>query len=120
MIKTIDSTTFNKEIYNIKDALKQDNLEFLGKKPALIDFYATWCGPCKTLEAILEGVNDIYKKDINIYKVNVEDERELAANFGIVSVPTLLFVPLQGNPSMSPGLPSTDALKEQIKKMIDD
>lgn len=70
--------------------------KYLGDKPAIVDFYADWCGPCKMIAPILEELAAEYKDRIVIYKVNTEQEQELAAVFGIRSIPTLLFIPMQG------------------------
>lgn len=90
--------------------------KFLGDKPALIDFYASWCGPCKALSPILDELANEYAGKVDIYKVNVDDERELASLFRIRTVPTLLFVPMKGNPNLMPGAPT----KGHLKKMIDE
>lgn len=90
--------------------------KFLGDKPALIDFYASWCGPCKALSPILDELANEYAGKVDIYKVNVDDERELASLFRIRTVPTLLFVPMKGDPHLMPGAPT----KGHLKKMIDE
>ena len=89
---------------------------FLGGKPAVIDFYAPWCGPCKMLSPVLEELSEEYSGKVDVYKVNVDDEEELAALFGIRSVPTLFFIPMEGNPQRVAGALS----KEQLKKVMDE
>lgn len=77
--------------------------KYLGEKPAIIDFYASWCGPCKRVAPILDELAAEYGDKIDIYKINTEQEQELAAAFGIRSIPTLLFVPMEGKPQMVQG-----------------
>ena len=90
--------------------------KYEGTKPAIVDFFATWCGPCKALSPVLDELAREYGDKLVIYKVDVDQERELAGAFGIRSVPTLLFIPADGEPSMSPGAPS----KAQLKQIIDE
>lgn len=95
-----------------------ENWKYLGDKPAVIDFYADWCGPCKQIAPILEELAVEYADDIYIYKVNVDNEQELASMFGIRSIPTMLFVPMDGQPQMASGAaPKTD-LKQTIDKVL--
>ena len=77
--------------------------KYLGEKPAIIDFYASWCGPCKRVAPILDELAAEYGDKIDIYKIDTEQEQELAAAFGIRSIPTLLFVPMDGKPQMVQG-----------------
>ena len=89
---------------------------YKGDKPAIVDFYADWCRPCRMIAPYLEELAAEYEGKINIYKVNTDEQRELAAVFGITSLPTVLFIPMHGNPSSQKGaLP-----KESYKKIIDD
>lgn len=92
--------------------------KYLGDKPAIVDFYADWCAPCKMLAPVLEELAAEYKGRIVIYKVNTEQEQELAAVFGIRSIPTLLFVPMQGGPQMAAGALPKNTLKEAIENVL--
>ena len=89
---------------------------YRGDKPAVIDFYADWCKPCKLIAPIMDELAEEYKGQIYIYKVDTQVERELASIFGIRSIPAVLFIPMEGKPQMSTGaLP-----KETFKSAIDD
>jgi thioredoxin len=94
---------------------------YKGDKPALIDFYASWCGPCKIAGPILEELAVEYKDEIYIYKINTEVERELAAVFGIQGIPAFLYVPQDGRPTMTSGIGRTpEQTKEMFRNMIDE
>ena len=83
--------------------------KYKGDKPAIIDFYASWCGPCKMLAPILDQVAEEYDGQLYVYKVDTEVETELSQVFGIRSIPTMLFVPMKGRPMMTQGaLPKTE------------
>ena len=92
--------------------------EYLGDKPAIIDFYADWCGPCKMIAPILDELAEEYDGKIYIYKIDTEAEQELAAAFGIRSIPTLLFVPMDGAPQMAQGALPKDAFKKAIDDVL--
>lgn len=92
--------------------------KYLGDKPAVIDFYASWCGPCKIIAPLLEELAAEYGDQIYVYKINTEEEQELAAAFGIRSIPTLLFVPMTGEPQMAQGALPKASLKEAIEKVL--
>jgi thioredoxin len=95
-----------------------DSFEFLGDKPALIDFFAGWCGPCKMLAPVLEEVSDEYAGRVDVYKVDVEQEEELAALFSVRSIPTLVFIPLNGQIRITQGAVGKPQLKEAIDNIL--
>ena len=93
--------------------------KYVGKLPCIVDFYADWCGPCKTASPILDELARKYKGQIVVYKVNTDQERELATAFGISGIPAFLWVPQNGKPAMTSGISKTaEATKEQFEKMI--
>ena len=118
MVKNVTTKYFIKNVYDLKKTDDNGELKFLGKKPVLIDFYATWCGPCRVLEPILDELYTEYDGEIDIYKVNTEEEMELAGAFGVMSLPTLLFIPIEGKPVISPGAPPKAYLKELIDEKL--
>ena len=92
--------------------------KYLCDKPCIIDFYASWCGPCKTIAPILEDLAKEYDGQIYIYKINTEEEQELAAAFGIRSIPSILFCPMTGAPQMAQGALPKDAFKQAITDVL--
>lgn len=92
--------------------------KFLGDKPAIIDFYASWCGPCKAFAPVLEEVAEEYKGVVDVYKVNTENEEELAAVFNIRSIPTILFIPVNGQPQIVTGAMPKPQLIEAIERVL--
>ena len=104
---------FSEKVFNYEQSKEW---KFEGNLPCIIDFYADWCQPCKMVAPILEELSEEYEGKINIYKVDTEVEQELAAAFGIRSIPSLLFCPKDEQPQMAQGaLP-----KETFKQVIDD
>jgi thioredoxin len=92
--------------------------KYLGDKPCIVDFYASWCGPCKTIAPILEDLAKEYDGQIYIYKVNTEEEQELASAFGIRSIPSLLFCPMNGAPQMAQGALPKETFKQAIEEVL--
>lgn len=89
-----------------------------GKRPAVIDFYATWCGPCKMMSPIVEEVAETYAGKVDFYKVDIDTERELADIFGIQSIPTFLFVPVKGNPSVQMGTMQQEDFEKAVSETL--
>ena len=102
---------FKEEIF---DYTTEKEWKYKGDKPAIIDFYADWCGPCKMVAPILEELSNDYP-DVTIYKVDTEVEQELSAVFGIRSIPSLLFIPMDKQPMMHAGALPKHSLEEVIK-----
>lgn len=108
-ITQLTKTEFSEKIANLDSAISE--WHYLGSRPAIVDFYATWCGPCRTLAPILEELSEEYAGEVDIYKVDIDREQELAAAFGVRSVPTLLFIPARGMPQMATGHCQGDAAR---------
>lgn len=97
----LDKKAFIKLVYDYEKNPK--TWVYAGDKPCVIDFYADWCGPCKVIAPYLEEIAGKYNGKVYVYKVNIDDQRELANYFGIQSIPAVLFCPLQGKPQMITG-----------------
>ena len=105
-------------IKDVFDYEKSQDWKYKGNKPAIIDLYADWCGPCRRLSPVLEKLAEKYKDKIVIYKVNTDKERELAAAFGITSLPTLVFIPLGDTPQVSQGALPQEVLEKGIEEVL--
>lgn len=104
---------FLNKVYNFE--ANPSDWKYEGDKPCIVDFYATWCGPCKALAPVLEDLAKEYDGKIYVYKVDVDKESELSGAFGIQSIPTLLWIPMAGKPTVTQGAMP----KNELKKMID-
>lgn len=102
----------------IFDYEKEKEWKYKGSLPAIIDFYADWCGPCKMVAPALEELSNEYEGKVVIYKVDTEVEQELSAVFGIRSIPTFLFIPVNDQPSMQPGALPKNAFKQIIEEHL--
>ncbi len=111
----LTNETFKKMIFNY-EANKEWKYE--GTKPAIIDFYADWCGPCRQLSPLVEAVAKEYKGKIVVYKVDTDKERLLSQNLGISGLPTLLFIPAEGKPQMSMGAIPKESLVKAINEVL--
>jgi thioredoxin len=107
---------FENRIANIEEMAKE--WRFLGDKPALIDFYASWCGPCQRLSPIIDELAEEYAGKVDIYKVNVDDEETLSQLFRIRSIPTLVYIPMNDRPTIEMGGKTKVELKKRIEESL--
>ncbi len=107
--------TFKQKVFDYEDDKES---KFKGDKPCIIDFYADWCAPCKMVAPILEELAKDYEGKVDIYKVNTEEQGELAQAFGIMSIPSILFVPKDGKPQMAQGALPKKSFEESIKTVL--
>lgn len=107
--------TFLEKVFNFE---QNKDWKFEGNLPCIIDFYADWCQPCKMVAPILEELSKEYNDKINIYKIDTEDQQELAAAFGIRSIPSMLFCPIEGQPQMATGALPKDSLIKAIDEVL--
>lgn len=110
----LTSGEFNSKVFDTS----LDNTKFLGDKPAIVDFSATWCGPCQRLSPILEELAKEYEGKVDIYKVDVDKCRELAEVFKISSIPAMLFIPMEGEAFMLVGLRNKAELQKKIEEIL--
>lgn len=115
MVEFLTQETFKDKVFNYEE---NKEWKYEGDKPCLIDFYADWCGPCKMVAPILEELAKEYDGKLNIYKIDTESERELAGMFGIQSIPSLLFVPKDGQPQMAMGALPKETFKRAFKEVL--
>jgi thioredoxin 1 len=102
----------------IFDYEKEENWHYKGSKPAIIDFYADWCGPCKSIAPSLEELSAEYEDELVIYKIDTDKEMELSALFGIQSIPTLLFIPMEGSLMVQKGALPKNVLQQVIDERL--
>ena len=107
--------TFKEKVFNYSD---NKEWKFEGDLPCIIDFYADWCGPCKMVAPVLEELSTEFAGKMNVYKVNTEEQQELAQAFGIQSIPSILFVPKEGQPQMSAGALPKDSFLNAMKNVL--
>ncbi|MCK5823302.1 MAG: thioredoxin [Bacteroidales bacterium] len=115
MLEHLTLETFKQKVFNF-EANKE--WKFEGDKPCMIDFYADWCQPCKMVAPILEQLAEEYDGKIDIYKVNTEEQQQLAGVFGVQSIPSLLFVPKDGQPQMAMGALPKDTFEKAIADVL--
>jgi thioredoxin len=107
--------TFLEKVFDYE---KNKEWKFEGELPAVVDFWAPWCGPCKIVGPIIDELSEEYKGKVNFYKVNTDEEQELGAVFGIRSIPSLLFIPKDGQPKLAVGALPKESFKSTIDKEL--
>jgi thioredoxin 1 len=111
----LTTTDFKEKIF---DYDSESEWKYKGELPAIIDFYADWCGPCKSVAPVLEELSNEYEGKINIYKLDTDKEAELSAVFGIQSIPTFLFIPVDGAPMLQRGAVPKNVFKQVINERL--
>ena len=115
MPEHLTKQAFLEKVFNYE---QNKEWKFEGELPCLIDFYADWCGPCKMVAPIMDKLSGDYHGKVNFYKINTEKEQELAMAFGIQSIPSLLFIPKEGQPQMAVGALPENAIKQVIDEQL--
>ncbi len=115
MLEYLTKETFKEKVFNWEESKEW---KYEGTVPCLIDFYADWCGPCKMIAPVLEELQKEYGDSLKIYKIDTEQERELAGMFGIQSIPSLLFVPVEGQPQMAMGALPKATFEKAISEVL--
>jgi thioredoxin len=115
MIQHLTKESFLDRVFDYE---KNRDWKFQGDKPCIIDFYADWCGPCKMVAPVLEELSRDYNGKLDIYKVDTEAEMELASAFGIRSIPSILFIPVDGMPQMAMGALPRDIFEKAFKELL--
>jgi thioredoxin len=115
MSEKINTVQFKEKIFDYE---KNTEWKYTGDLPAIVDFYADWCGPCKMVSPLLDQLSKDYEGKIHVYKVNTDEEQEVSSVFGIQSIPTILFIPLEGQPQAAMGALPKASLEKAINDVL--
>jgi len=113
--KHLDKQEFIDSVFDFEN---NEEWKYKGKLPAVIDFYADWCGPCKSVAPTIEQLSDEYENRVAIYKIDTDKEAELSQLFGIQSIPTFLFIPMEGGPMIQRGAIAKSVFKQVIEERL--
>jgi len=116
MPENLTAAAFKEKVFDYE---KNKEWKYQGDLPCIVDFHADWCGPCRMVAPVLEEVSKDYEGKLRVYKVNTDEEPELAGAFGIQSIPSLLFIPTAGQPRMAAGALPRKAVEQAIKEVLD-
>lgn len=114
-METLTSSSFKEKVFDFEAA---ETWQFKGERPAIIDFYADWCGPCRAMAPVLGEISAEFSGRMDVYKVDTEADPELAAIFGVRAIPSLLFVPKEGPPTMAAGFMPKESLHDAIEEIF--
>ncbi len=115
MSEHITTAQFKEKVFNYE---ANTEWKYAGDLPAIVDFYADWCGPCKMVAPVLDQLSKDYEGKLRVYKVNTDQEQDLSAAFGIQSIPTILFIPMEGQPQAAMGALPKAALEKAVKDVL--
>ncbi len=115
MPENLTRDSFREKVFDFE---KGPDWKFAGERPCLVDFYADWCGPCKMIAPTLDTLAREYEGRVDIYKINTDQEQELAGLFGVSSIPSLLFVPMDGQPAMARGAMSKSDFEKAFQDVL--
>ena len=115
MTEKLTKETFVKRVFDFEN---NKDWKYEGSLPAIVDFYADWCGPCKMVAPILEDLSNEFAGKLHIYKINTDEEGDIAQAFGIQSIPSLLFIPMDDKPQMAAGALPKASLTKVIKDVL--
>ena len=115
MTENLTKEAFLDKVFNYE---KEKEWNYRGDLPAIVDFWAEWCGPCKMIAPVLEELSNEYEGKLKIYKINTDEEQELSQAFGVQSIPTLLFIPLDDKPQMAAGALPRETLLKAMKDVL--
>lgn len=113
-VQELNASTFSTKVYDMSD----EDMKYLGDKPAIVDFTATWCGPCQRIAPVLEELAKEYEGRIVIYKVDIDKNRDLAKEFNVSSIPAILYIPLTGDPVMTVGSRDIGKFRTEIGTIL--
>ena len=114
-MESLNKHTFAEKVFDFET---EKEWKFKGERPCIIDFYADWCAPCRMVAPVLEEISKDYDGKVDVYKINTEEQQELASMFGIRSIPAVLFVPIDEQPKMSVGALPKESFQQAISEIF--